>query len=288
LVEPVFVLVSEFESNACRLFQRERKLVTFYTRMRYLAGKYGHIPDFAQTCDLLETVVFLKFAERNHDLSLVAHALSLESKTAPLEDIAVTDEQAFFLDRFFEAYLNDRAVAAVSIPLMFADDGIPDEEEDPEEEEMLDPMGDSERSEQRSIDQALADLHGEAQAVHENDARRRIYAIGASVIRTYALAANWQVPKLADCQREFAAWLACDLNDRQFELHRDVGTQLFWTVLGQDWEVLREFAPILLSLPASEVENERTFSIRKYVVGDRGARSKNDLVTARIRLRLKQ
>jgi hypothetical protein len=107
-------------------------------------------------------------------------------------------------------------------------------------------------------------------------------------MRTYALAANWQVPKLADCQREFAAWLACDLNDPQFELHRDVGTHVFWTVLGQDWEVLREFAPILLSIPASEVENERTFSIRKYVVGDRGARSKNDLVTARIRLRLKQ
>jgi hypothetical protein len=44
------------------------------------------------------------------------------------------------------------------------------------------------------------------------------------------------------------------------------------------------FAEISFALPISEAENERTFSIRKHVVGDRGGRSKNELVTARVRL----
>jgi hypothetical protein len=42
----------------------------------------------------------------------------------------------------------------------------------------------------------------------------------------------------------------------------------------------------ITSLPALEAENERTFSIRKYVVGGRGGRTQNDLVTSCVRLRM--
>jgi hypothetical protein len=51
------------------------------------------------------------------------------------------------------------------------------------------------------------------------------------------------------------------------------------------WNVIT-ITEILLALPISEAENERTFSIIKHVVGARGGRSKNGLVTARVHLRL--
>jgi hypothetical protein len=65
--------------------------------------------------------------------------------------------------------------------------------------------------------------------------------------------------------------------------------QLYGTMMDQcPNKALKDFADLVLSLPAAEAENERIFSIRKYVVGERGGRSKSDLVTARVRTRMEQ
>jgi hypothetical protein len=81
-----------------------------------------------------------------------------------------------------------------------------------------------------------------------------------------------------------------DANDFNLEFVADLAPPLFWTALGSSsqWNVLRDDALVLLTLPVAEVENERAFSIRKYVTGDRGGRSKNDIVTARVRTRMEE
>jgi hypothetical protein len=54
------------------------------------------------------------------------------------------------------------------------------------------------------------------------------------------------------------------------------------------WGALKDFADLFLPRPVAEAENERMFSIDKYIVGERGGRSKNDVITARVRARMEQ
>jgi hypothetical protein len=54
------------------------------------------------------------------------------------------------------------------------------------------------------------------------------------------------------------------------------------------WNLFQDEAQIMISLPASGAENQRTLSIRKSVVGDRKGRTRNDLVIFRVRLRMGQ
>jgi hypothetical protein len=91
---------------------RERKLATFYPRMKYFARKSSDIPDFSQSCVLLEWMVFLKFAEQNHDRALLADGLTLQSKKNPLNSIVVTGQPLLLLDGFFESFRNDRTIVA--------------------------------------------------------------------------------------------------------------------------------------------------------------------------------
>jgi hypothetical protein len=62
----------------------------------------------------------------------------------------------------------------------------------------------------------------------------------------------------------------------------------FWEVLSgsSDWPVLEELATTFMSLATSETQSLSVISMKEYVVGERGGRSKNELMTARTRIRL--
>jgi hypothetical protein len=62
----------------------------------------------------------------------------------------------------------------------------------------------------------------------------------------------------------------------------------FWNVIitSSRWRVPTEYASFLVSRPTSEAEKERAFPIRKYIIGELGARSKNDLIIARIQAKM--
>jgi hypothetical protein len=74
LLESVFMLVRGFEDRKSRFYIRERGLGDFYARMRALAQKLNHISCIPLCAEILSRSVFLRFAEQNHDLSLVADA----------------------------------------------------------------------------------------------------------------------------------------------------------------------------------------------------------------------
>jgi hypothetical protein len=286
LIEPLFILLSEFESRETRFHMRERKLATFYSRMKYLARKYNDVPDFAQSCVFLETMVFLKFAKQNHDLALLADGLTLRSKRIPLGSVDVSGEPPHLLDGFFESFRNDRTIAAAIGP--DADVSV-DEEEEEEEEEMSDPTEMRQYDNPNDFSSALQFRQEEAEFIRNDDSERGLYGIGSSVISDYAQRAHWPENKRQDCLTQLAYWGRVELSNPEIHAGDDLSPPVYWMVMEtkRSWLILAEYAQVLMSLPIAETENERTFSVRKYIVGDRGGMAKNDLITARVRLRAK-
>jgi hypothetical protein len=80
LLESVLVLMSKFENRRACFDMRERELTKFHPRMRQLGTKYQHEPYFPAPCEPLSNCVSLRFATENHNLSLVAHAWTAQSK----------------------------------------------------------------------------------------------------------------------------------------------------------------------------------------------------------------
>jgi hypothetical protein len=101
MVEPLFVLVSEFENRKTRLFMRERLLAKCRARLRNLVHKYEHILYIASCSQSLRAMTFLHLSEQNHQLPLIAEALTWQSKVNRPADIEFVDETLLFLDGVF-------------------------------------------------------------------------------------------------------------------------------------------------------------------------------------------
>jgi hypothetical protein len=59
---------------------------------------------------------------------------------------------------------------------------------------------------------------------------------------------------------------------------RDGNPPLRWSAFGErpEGKILREVTVTILTIHVAEAENERTFSVRRHVVGDRGGWAKKD------------
>jgi hypothetical protein len=285
VMEPVFKLISEFECRMTRFYMRERKLRCFVARMSKLKAKFNHVHYIVHCCDVLCAVVSLRFAHQDHELSLVADSLSVQSHHNEEDDVRIS-ETVHYVESRYETILNDRVIAetVAEFPL------VSFEEEDSEEEM----EGESELSDSYNLDFSPEELAEMSEAVvcewqhlKEFDDEKGVFAMCADLIDEYGQRSGWDVEKIGRGTAQFAQWLG--LSDWEYS-HlklRIIEPPLVWVGLGTSkrWDVLREFAQLVLSLPAAETENERLFSVRKYVVGDRGGRTKNDLVTARVRMR---
>jgi hypothetical protein len=118
MIEPVFVLISEFEKLKTWLFVRERFLAKCFARLRNLAYKDKYIPYIASCSQLLRSVTLLRRSDKNHELSLIAEALTWQSKLNRLVDIKLTDETLLFLDGVFAELMSEHAVAAADAEVL--------------------------------------------------------------------------------------------------------------------------------------------------------------------------
>jgi hypothetical protein len=118
----------------------------------------------------------------------------------------------------------------------------------------------------------------------------RGYVKGAELISDYRKRPDWSDQVISDCKGQWADWLAIRVTDPRFRHYADLPACRLWTALASSrrWSFLWKYAEFVLSLPAAETENERVFSIRKHVIVDRGGRSKNDIVTTRVGIRMEQ
>jgi hypothetical protein len=127
MIEPLFVLISEFENRTMRLLMRERLPAKCLAQLRNLVLKYEHIPYIASCSQSLRAMTFLRLSEQNHQLSLMAEALTCQSKVNRPADIEVVDETPLFLDGVFAELMNERAVAAAEV---LDSEMLPEEEEE--------------------------------------------------------------------------------------------------------------------------------------------------------------
>jgi hypothetical protein len=136
--------------------------------------------------------------------------------------------------------------------------------------------------------ESISSLQSRVDEVKRSDAEAGMRSIAMKLISDYAERSGWDTAKTQKCRDQFSHWVATSITAPCFAHVIDQPTSLLWNCLGKSdlWGVLKDYAGVVVSLPVAETENERIFSIRKYVVGDRGGRTKNDLVTARVRTRM--
>jgi hypothetical protein len=176
---------------------------------------------------------------------------------------------------------------------------LQEEEEDEEQAEMMGEEEEEEEEEEaREPDPSPTYTPGESHwAIHEfrdvvdhvkaQQENEGLPTTGLRLIQEYGQKAGWEDWKIKRCCDQFLRWI----EDSEEEIARrqlpTADITLLWRALGfaAPWSALAEFAGLLVSLPIAETENERFFSIRRYVVGGRGGRTKNEVVTARVRIR---
>jgi hypothetical protein len=291
LLEPLFTLISEFESRKMRFWMRERKLATFFARLTALENKYFSFPFVAFHAKLLRLVVFVRFTEHNHDLSLLADALTWETKVSGFTRRIEPSLDESFMEKAMEAVLNDRAIAIAADDS--DDSGDEDEsylEEEDENEGTSEAPEFTIRFDEYALAIALDELQAEADRRKASDDARGIFAIGSGEIREYGKRSGWTEELIAECIGQFARWIRTPPRDQAFVSVARLDQFCFWACLGTSshWSALKDYADLIMSLPAAETENERVFSIRKYIIGDRSGRSKNDLVVARVRSKMER
>jgi hypothetical protein len=290
VMEVFYKLISEFECRITRFYMRERKLRCFAARIAKLKTKFNHIDYIVHCCDVLSSVVFVRFAHHDHQLSLVADSLSAQGLHNEEDDVRIS-ETVHYVENCYETILNDRFITETIAEFQ----PVSLEEEDGDGEEEME--SESEFSDSYSLDflpDELAEMSeaivSECQHLKEVDDEKGIFDMGVDLIEDYGERSGWDAEKIGRGTAQFAQWLGLTDWDVSHLKLRTMEPPLIWVGLGtaKRWDVLREFAQLVLSLPAAETENERLFSVRRYVVGDRGGRTKSDLVTPRVRIRTTQ
>jgi hypothetical protein len=126
----------------------------------------------------------------------------------------------------------------------------------------------------------------------QDHAERGLYETGAILIADNGTRSGWPEGQISMCLTQFGHWLSLAVTDPSVNLIHVINLypSLLWRCFGTSshWDVLNDYADVVLSLPAAQAENGRIFSSWKYVIGERGGRSKNDLVTERLRARMEQ
>jgi hypothetical protein len=185
--------------------------------MGALSEKYRHIAYIQACATLVYHSVFLRFARHNHDLSIVADALTLQGKLNSPSDRSSDDITGCFLDGLFEDLLQSRLAAEIK-PQVSQDSDMSDEDSDEnEEEEPIDAASaDSEMSLAYSEDdlflviQELAEQEAEIKAM-DNEAG--IHRIGCRCVEDFGIRSDWTAETIQKCQTQFATWLATNLID---------------------------------------------------------------------------
>jgi hypothetical protein len=230
LVEPLFVLISEFEDQSTRFFMRERLLAKYDARMRSIAQKYSQVPYIVLSAELLRHTIFVRMAHQNHDLSLLADAFTCQSKVSSIEDVEIPDTSALYLDCVYEDLINQEAIALAAVEGNRADPG-PIEEEDLNEEEEVEAAPEPaslefDRDEHCGL---IATLTRQVSEIKVADQQRGIYQIGCTMIEEHAHRSHWEENKMRECHRQWATWLAAEILDPRLQHALELPPPLFWT-----------------------------------------------------------
>jgi hypothetical protein len=108
LVEPISVLMGQFESRGMLFYKRTAALRSFYVRINRLQTKFSQGDYMSRLCELIKSAVEARFSRHNRDIEFVANYLG--ERTEPDERHLVVIRRSGHLKDFFEALLNERVL----------------------------------------------------------------------------------------------------------------------------------------------------------------------------------
>jgi hypothetical protein len=230
LLEPLFLLISQFEDRKMQFYMRERKLAKFYARMSLLGQKYDTTPFIKSHSTLLQNVVLLRFAtdRSNHNLSLVADALTIQ--VCPPSGTIVTDLSGLFMDNLYEQIVPEREIArTVAEPDIEEEEEFHEEEED-KSTEPFQTLGN--HFLQDDIDRVLVQLTDKITAIKRDDTERGLYETGRILITDYGTKPNWPEGQISMCMTQFSRWLSLAATDPSLIHVINLRPSLLWRSFG--------------------------------------------------------
>lgn len=114
-----------------------------------------------------------------------------------------------------------------------------------------------------------------------------ITSIGNEVICNWARDEGLNQIEISDMKDKYVQWLSYLTNDivEEFDQNSD-NEYIFWmkmtTIKG--WPIFSKMASIISNIPASEIENERIYSVKRNIIGKHAVRLKPVTITARTRV----
>ena len=125
---------------------------------------------------------------------------------------------------------------------------------------------------------------------HEQKIREiGVIRIGCDFIRKYGIRSNLSEEKISSTIQQYINWMEMD-SLSEFEHILNFSKEFIWHLVGfsSKWSELAELAKIITSIPSSEVENERVFSVKRHIIGKSSVRTSPELLTARTRIAMQK
>jgi N-dimethylarginine dimethylaminohydrolase len=142
-------------------------------------------------------MTFLRLSEQNHQLSLMAEALTCQSKVNRPADIEVVEETPLFLDGVFAELMNELAVAAAEV---LDSDMLPEEEEESDLEDDDAFVVQSISFDEQDHGHVMQAFDGQTNAVAIQNETIGIYEIECNLIDDFTNRSLWDEEKNALCK----------------------------------------------------------------------------------------
>ena len=287
LVEQLWKLIGFFEERNATLANSYGKILMFYNDLNRIEAKSMEYNQcLYKNAKLLKNIVKNRLSQQ-YALTLLAYSLTKEGrnyfcpKTEELEQ--QQQETGIIEDFFFNSVINNINYEneEENSEMSSERDGLLDYEYD-------DSSNDEITFEEDELDELIEKYEHKNTVTEESFKRKGIIYIANEFITDFLGRSGWPEEKINNVNYQYQRWMSLDFDDLNFII--DDSNQNLWYLMSfsVEWKELAEFALIITSIPASEVENERVFNIKRNIIGKHCTRINLDLLTARARLAWKE
>ena len=134
------------------------------------------------------------------------------------------------------------------------------------------------------IEKIILEYEAKNNSIREEIENLGIIKIGKEIIRKYYIQDEADEDQIKRAIEQYCKWMSLsDLKEFEDYMYDE---KHFWELMtfSRNWFELSEVAKNITTIPASEIENERLFSIKRIIIGNSTTRISPTLLTARARL----
>ena len=144
-------------------------------------------------------------------------------------------------------------------------------------------------NEEEIVEEWDGTLEGMRQRVARMDRMRReqgVVTFTRPVISELGRLYNLSEESMKLVYRSYTEWVSGELRGWKCDNIFRGNPMIMWRSARHSsiWRPLSEIAEIITAIPASEIENERIFGLKRRIIGQHGVRSSPELLTARVRI----